>query len=123
MFTSSFLAIPTTVDIARNFAKLVAIKWGYTADKDDNVFLVVPELVTNSSRATKHTEIWLTLTEHVLGRITIEVWGESPELRWHQGREERSHDAGDPDGAAEKIAALCHRLVGPAFREQEAEQP
>ncbi|WP_433227727.1 hypothetical protein [Actinomadura formosensis] len=49
-------------------------------------------------------------------------WAEE-QYRWHQGREERSHDAGDPDGAAEKIAALYHRLVGPAFREQEAEQP
>lgn len=48
-------------------------------------------------------------------------WSEQ-QYRWHQGRDERAHADGDPDGAAEKIAALYSRLVGPVFHGQDTKQ-
>ena len=35
--------------------------------------------------------------------------------RWHEGLADRDHPDHDPDGAAERIAALYRRLQGPSF--------
>ncbi|TDC74673.1 ATP-binding protein [Actinomadura sp. 7K507] len=78
-FTSSYLATPASVGIARNAAKLAALGWGFTYEKAEEVCLVVSELFTNSIRAAMHTEIRVTIAENVPGHVTVEVWDESPD--------------------------------------------
>lgn len=52
----------------------------------------------------------------------LSVHWSSERFHWHEGREQRSHAGDDADGAAEKLAELYRRLMGPVFQVEARDQ-
>jgi anti-sigma regulatory factor (Ser/Thr protein kinase) len=71
--SSSYLATPAAVRVARRAAERTALGWNVPPGKVSDVGLVVSELFTNAARAAPHAEVTVTLAVEIPGTLTVEV--------------------------------------------------